>query len=67
MAGVPASVTSGAVVLVIADQRLFNLEMVQQLDRYAGILGGDEIGLLQRFHCAAGEIAQIADGGCHQI
>ena len=57
----------GAVVLVIADQGLFDVEVVQQLHRHAGILGGDEVGALQRFHGAGGEIPQVADGGGDQI
>ena len=57
----------GTVVLVIADQRLFDAEMIQQLHRDTGILSGNEIGVLQRFHGAGREVSQIADGGGHQI
>ena len=53
--------------LVVADQRLLDIEMVQQLHRHTGILGGDEVGVLQRLHGTGRKIPQIADGGGHQI
>ena len=58
---------SGTVVLVIADQRFFDVEMIQKLHRNTGILSGNEIGVLQRFHGAGREVSQITDGGGHQV
>ena len=55
------------VVLVIADQRLFDVEVIQQLDGHAGVLGGDKVRLRQRLHGAGGEVPQIADGRGDQI
>ena len=52
---------------VIADQWFFDAEVVQKLHRYAGILGGDKVGALQRLYGAGREVAQITDGGGDQI
>ena len=57
----------GPVVLVVADQRLFDVEMVQQLHGHTGVFGGDEVCLLQGLHPTGGQIPQIADGGGYQI
>ena len=53
--------------LKVADKALFDAQMVQQLDADTGILCGDEIRLLQSFPAPLGNVAQIADGGRHQI
>ena len=55
------------VVLVVADQRLFDVEVVQELDGHPGVLRGDEIRIFQGLHGSGGEVSQIADGGGHQI
>ena len=55
------------VVLVIADQGLFDLKVVQQLYGYPGILRRDKIHGLQRLHRPGGEVPQVADGGGDQI
>ena len=57
----------GAVMLVVADQRLPDVEVVQQLYGHAGVLGGDEIRPGQRLHGTGGKVSQIADGRGHQI
>ena len=57
----------GAVMLVIAHQRLFDVEVVEKLHRHPGVFGGNEVCFAQRFHGAGGEVTQIADGGGHQI
>ena len=56
-----------AVVLVVADKRLFDVKMVQQLHADAGVLRRDEVCLGQRFCGAGREVAQVADGRGHQI
>ena len=55
------------VVLVVADQGLFDFKMVQQLDGYPGILRRDEVHGLQRLYRPGREVPQIADGGGDQI
>jgi len=49
------------VVFKIADHRLFDAEMVEQLQRDPRVLRGDEIGLPQGFRRARGKIGKIAD------
>ena len=51
-----------AVVAVIGDHRLFDVQMVQQLHRHTGVLGGDEIHLSHGLRHAPGNVPQIADG-----
>ena len=55
------------VVLVIADQGLFDLQEVQQPQGDPGVLRGDEVGLRQDFPAAGGDVSQIADGRRDQI
>ena len=45
----------------VADHRLFDTEMIQQLHGHARILGGDKIHRLQRFDRAGRYIAHVAD------
>ena len=47
---------------MIAHHGLFDLEVVQQLQRHPLILCGDEIHRGEGFNGAGGEVAQIADG-----
>ena len=56
-----------AVVLVVADQRLFDVKMVQQLHADAGVLRRDEVRPGQCLRGAGRKVAQIADGRGHQI
>lgn len=58
---------SALVVLVIAHERFFQLEIVQQLQRHARILRGDEVRLRQRLAAADGDVAEIADRRGHEI
>ena len=52
---------------VIAHHGLFDTQMVQDLQRHTGILGGDKIRLPQGLDDAFTQIPQISDGGGHQI
>ena len=61
------AVPAQADVDMVAEQRLFDLKMVQQLHGHPGVLRGDEIRGLQRLHSAGREVAQIADGCGDQI
>ena len=49
------------VVLIIADKRLFQLQMVEKLQGNPRVLRSDEIRLRERFFRTRGDIAQIAD------
>ncbi len=51
----------GLVVLVVADQGLFDFQMIEQPDRDAGVLGGNEIHGAQRLGGTGGDVAQVAD------
>ena len=53
------------VVLIIAEHRLFQAEMVQQLQRDARVLRGDEIGGGERLPGTGGEIPQVSDRRSH--
>lgn len=55
------------VVLVIAHEWLFDLQMIEQLERHARILGGDEIRLGERLFCPRGDVAEISDGRWDKI
>ena len=57
----------GPVVLVVADQRLFDVEMVQQLHGHTGVLGGNKVCRAKGGRYARRHIVQIADGRCHDI
>lgn len=48
--------------LVVAHKRLFDFQIVQELQRYPRILGGDKVRLLERFAAAHGDIGQVSDG-----
>ena len=49
------------VVPVTGDQRLLQVEVVEQLHRHARVLCGDQIGALERLAHPRGQVAQIAD------
>ena len=55
------------IVLMIADLRLIQAEMGQQLRGDAGILGGNEVRLAQYLHGAFADIGKVADGRGDQI
>ena len=55
------------VVFVVAYQRLFDAEMVQQLYGHAGVLRGNKIRVFQGLCRPRRKISQIADGGSDQI
>ena len=55
------------VVLIIADERAADAEVVEELQCDARILRGDKVRIFERFDRAGGEIVQIADGRSHQI
>ena len=55
------------VVLIIADERLFQLQMVQQPQRHPRVLGRDKIRLRKHLAAALGDIGQIADRRRHKI
>ncbi len=50
------------VVLVIADGRGADVEMVQQLLRVAGVFAGDELGCAEDMERAQGDVVEVADG-----
>ena len=47
---------------MIGFEPVFDLEMIEQLDRLAGILTGDPVRIFQRLHRPPAHIAEIADG-----
>ena len=53
------------IVFIVADQRLFDPEMVEQAERHPRVLRRDKIRLLQRLHRARREIPQIPDRRPH--
>ena len=55
------------IVLIIAHHRLFQAQVVQQLQRHTGVFGGNKIRFCKGFRRAWGKVAQIADGRCHDI
>ena len=55
------------VVLMVADQGLFDLKVVQQLHGHPCVLRCDEVHGLQGLHGPGREVAQISDGGGDQI
>ena len=55
------------VVLVVADERLADPEMLEQVQRMAGILAGDHVRLLQDIDGAQGDIGQVADGSGDEV
>ena len=57
----------GLVVVVVADGRLGDTIVVQQLAGLPGVLAGDEVGLLERAHRAIGDVFQVSDGGGDQV
>ena len=52
---------------VVGDHGLFKPQVVEQLHRHPGILGGDKVRLFQRIRHPPGDIPQVADGGGDQI
>ena len=54
-------------VLVVADHRLFQAQIVQQPHGHAGVLGGHEVRRAEGGGHAGRHVVQIADGGCHDI
>lgn len=55
------------VVLVIADHRLGNAEVVEQLEGYAGILRCDKVTFLEDCNRPGGQVAEVADRRSNQI
>ena len=55
------------VVFIIADQRLFDSQMIEQFQRDAGILRRDKIHFLKGPGRPGRQIAQVPDGGCHNV
>ena len=55
------------VVLVVAHQRLVNVEVVEELKRHPGVLGGYEIGGAQGLGGSGRKVSQIADGRANKI
>ena len=53
--------------VIIADERLFQLQMVQQPQRHPRVLGRDKIRLRKHLAAALGDIGQIADRRRHKI
>jgi hypothetical protein len=49
------------VVLVIADHRLGDLKVIQQLARLAGVFAGHHVALAQHAHSAQRDVLQVAD------
>jgi len=49
------------IVLVIADERLVNLEMIQQLQRVARVFAGNLIDFLEDAQGPQGDVFQIAN------
>ena len=56
-----------AVVAVVGRHGLFQPQVVQQLHRHPGVLGGQEVRLLQRLRRPAADVPQVADGRGHQV
>ena len=55
------------VVPVVGDHRLFKPQVVEQLHRHPGVLGGDKVRLFQCLRHPPGDIPQVADGSRDQI
>ena len=50
------------VVLVIADSRCGDREVIQELLRLAGVFASDAVCVFQDFERAKGDVAEVADG-----
>ena len=57
----------GFVELKIAEQRLGDAEMFEQLSRVARVLGGDHVAFLQYAQRVQGDVLEVADGRGDQI
>ncbi len=55
------------IVVVKAGGAGFNLEMVEQLGRVAGIFGGDQIHFLEDADCPRAEVLEVANWGGDQV
>ena len=55
------------VVIVVADERLVDAQVVEQLQGDACVLGTDEIGILQRLPHAGGNVLEVSNGSGNQI
>ena len=55
------------IVAVVTHHRLLQPQMVEELHRHPGVLGGDEIHLLQGLRRPERQIPQVANGGGDQI
>ena len=55
------------IVLVIADERLMNFEMIEQLQGVPRIFAGDLVDFLQNAQRAQRDVFQIADGRGHEV
>jgi hypothetical protein len=53
---------AGFIVLVIADERLADLVMAQEVSGVPGILAGDDVRALQRLERAQGDVPEIPNG-----
>jgi hypothetical protein len=54
-------------VFVVADERLFDIHVIEKLQRDARVLRGDEINVRQDGRGARRQVAEIPDGRRHQI
>ena len=57
----------GAVVLMVADQTLFQAKMVEKLQGDPGVLGGDEIRGGEGLQGPGAQVPQVPDGRGHQV
>ncbi len=55
------------VVFVIADRRLLDAVVVEQLDGLPGIFAGDQVHFLQRVQSAQSNVFEIADGSADKV
>ena len=55
------------VVLVVADERLMDLEMIQEFEGVAGVFAGDLLDFFENAQGAEGDVFEVADGSGDQI
>ena len=55
------------VMLVVADERLMDLEMIQEFEGVAGVFAGDLLNFFENAQGAEGDVFEVADGSGDQI
>ena len=57
----------GFIEFEVAEERLFDFEMLEELAGVACVFGGDDIAFAKGAESAEGDVLEVADGGRHEI